>query len=398
MSNKADQLSDTCIFFQVIKVDEYSQSVSTVGHVNMAWVDPGLTWNAPLYGNITRIHFPADQIWHPNVLLGNPADNDHFSIGSQITLHIGDQGNVSMSVPVFLKTTCHLDHTMYPFDDQVCSIVFNAITENVVVRMTEVALGEMFSFHQEATEWAITRRKVQIPKYSGTTYEPNVVVCKIGLARRPLYYVLLLLVPMLVTSMMTAVVFFIPPSSGEKISFLVSVFLSYAVFLNFIASTLPRSITNLPRLVICLLLVIIESFLAMVATVIVIRRDNLEKKTSQKDTSTFASNQEPPTDSTPDLESIGTVRKCRDSVTRIEDFKPVQATDVQNLDSMQQKQRSDSKESLSTRPVAADGTQSCRVRTTALSLDHFFFCCFVVAIIMMYSLVWIIPTPSQDFD
>ena len=60
----------------------------------------------------------------------------------------------------------------------------------------------------------------------------------VTLDRASIYYLLCVLGPMAATSQLTLLVFWIPQASGERFSFLVSIYVSSTIYLGFVASVL----------------------------------------------------------------------------------------------------------------------------------------------------------------
>ncbi|XP_046544457.1 CHRNA7-FAM7A fusion protein-like [Haliotis rubra] len=108
------------------------------------------------------------------------------------------------------------------------------------------------------------------------------------LKRQSLFYVLSIIIPMALTSIMNAFVFILPANSGEKVSFLVSIFVSHAVFLNFVYDIMPRTSTRVPKIMIYLICILLQSFLALLAVTTTLRIRNNQLQGDHKRVSTVA--------------------------------------------------------------------------------------------------------------
>jgi hypothetical protein len=60
------------------------------------------------------------------------------------------------------------------------------------------------------------------------------------LKRKTAFYVYSFIVPVVLTSYMNTLVFLMPADSGERVSYLVSIFVSNAVFVSFCTSQMPQ--------------------------------------------------------------------------------------------------------------------------------------------------------------
>ena len=76
------------------------------------------------------------------------------------------------------------------------------------------------------------------------SYGSNYLNCHVTIERQSTFYVANILVPMALTSMVTLVVFIIPANSGEKTGFLLKIYISTSVYLNFIVDFLPKSMVK----------------------------------------------------------------------------------------------------------------------------------------------------------
>ncbi|XP_046571058.1 CHRNA7-FAM7A fusion protein-like [Haliotis rubra] len=108
------------------------------------------------------------------------------------------------------------------------------------------------------------------------------------LERQSLFYVLSIIIPMALTSIMNAFVFIFPADSGEKVSFLISIFVSHAVFLNFVYDIMPRTSTRVPKIMIYLICILLQSFLALLAVTTTLRIRNNQLQGDHKRVSTVA--------------------------------------------------------------------------------------------------------------
>ncbi|KAH3717634.1 hypothetical protein DPMN_060427 [Dreissena polymorpha] len=81
---------------------------------------------------------------------------------------------------------------------------------------------------------------------------------KMTLKRKPMYFMMSVLLPICMLSILNICVFMIPVHSGEKASYAVTVFLSFAVFLTIVSDTHPQNSESTP---------LITSFLVIQTTV-----------------------------------------------------------------------------------------------------------------------------------
>ncbi|KAH9514901.1 hypothetical protein Btru_021306 [Bulinus truncatus] len=287
--NNIVKLNFSFYCFQVLMGEDVEQSFTSYNYIEMSWIDTDLRWDPEDYGGLRNASLPYDEMWHPEVMLTNSADKD-FAIIKPVhnNLLVNSDGLVALHTQAFLKSTCSLDLTFYPFDIQECDFRFIPFFEDSHLEIMEVYMKAISNPFLLQGEWSILSREISKFVYvDDYLYLPG-IQAKVHLRRNPVFYVMSILGPLVVTSAMTSFVFCIPPDSGDRVAFLVTIFVSNALFLNFIASgvsgatteTMPRSFTlsNLPRLAIFLIGVILESFLALLATLYVLWKYNKERQ------------------------------------------------------------------------------------------------------------------------
>ncbi|XP_077296009.1 nicotinic acetylcholine receptor alpha6 [Arctopsyche grandis] len=154
--------------------------------------------------------------------------------------------------PGIFKSTCKIDITWFPFDDQHCDMKFGSWTydgNQLDLVLNSEDGGDLSDFITNG-EWYL----IGMPGKKNTiTYaccpEPYVdVTFTIQIRRRTLYYFFNLIVPCVLISSMALLGFTLPPDSGEKLTLGVTILLSLTVFLNLVAETLPQVSDAIPLL------------------------------------------------------------------------------------------------------------------------------------------------------
>ena len=149
-------------------------------------------------------------------------------------------------------TSCQLDITYYPFDDQECHIdlvdwAYHGLQVKLVNGSSSIGLDAF----TESGEWEITRTVAQS---SDQYYEsdPGVpfprVRFTIYLRRKPMFYTINIITPCITMSLLALLVFYLPPDSGEKVSLGITVLLSFSVFLLLVAENVPKTSEFVPLL------------------------------------------------------------------------------------------------------------------------------------------------------
>ncbi|KAK3608583.1 hypothetical protein CHS0354_042572 [Potamilus streckersoni] len=252
----------------ILDFDEQGEKLTTSGYFSISWNDYYLQWNPSSYGGLDFLFVPQDNIWKPDIALKNSV-SEFKGLGSTfLYVQIDPSGRVKWYPYMILQSTCSVDITYIPFDTQSCSLKFVAwsYTKNEVL-LTEGTSGIILNEYEENSEWKIVSSSVDTLTES---YEATVIF-QITLKRKPLFYVLNIIVPVIMLSILNACIFVLPAESGEKASFSITAFLSMAVFLTIVASTLPQNSDSVSYLGIYLELMAGISTLIVIITLFELR-------------------------------------------------------------------------------------------------------------------------------
>nr|XP_020468270.1 neuronal acetylcholine receptor subunit alpha-2-like isoform X2 [Monopterus albus] len=112
---------------QLIDVDEKNQMMTTNVWVKQEWNDYKLRWNPEEYENVTSIRIPSEIIWRPDIVLYNNADGD-FAVTHLTKAQLFYDGRIKWMPPAIYKSSCSIDVTFFPFDQQSCKMKFGSWT------------------------------------------------------------------------------------------------------------------------------------------------------------------------------------------------------------------------------------------------------------------------------
>ncbi|XP_076322930.1 neuronal acetylcholine receptor subunit alpha-7-like isoform X4 [Tachypleus tridentatus] len=112
---------------QLIDVDEKNQMLVANIWLNLEWVDVNLRWNPVDYNNIKDIRLAPNKIWRPDVLMYNSAD-EQIDSTYKTNVVVRHNGSCNYIPPGIFKSTCKIDITWFPFDDQKCVMKFGSWT------------------------------------------------------------------------------------------------------------------------------------------------------------------------------------------------------------------------------------------------------------------------------
>ncbi|KAK6764313.1 hypothetical protein RB195_024582 [Necator americanus] len=106
---------------QIVGLDGKNQIMELNIWLKYIWIDYRLSWDPFKYGNVTSVRFAGgeNQIWRPDVLLYNSANEDFDSTFKSNEV-VYSTGEVNWVPPGILRASCKIDITYFPFDEQLC--------------------------------------------------------------------------------------------------------------------------------------------------------------------------------------------------------------------------------------------------------------------------------------
>ncbi|KAL4227937.1 hypothetical protein ACF0H5_013376 [Mactra antiquata] len=258
---------------QVLDVDEKNQVLTVNVWLDQDWVDERLVWaNISEYSNIKILRIPCDLIWLPDIVLYNSVDSHNKGYMKSLAM-VHNDGHVFWPPIVRMRSSCKMDITFFPFDDQVCKLklgswAYDGFQVDVSNRSVDIDLANFV----DNGEWTLIDTKVQRNVlYYPCCPEPFPdVTFYIQLRRRVLYYFLNVIIPCILLSCLTLSGFLLPPDSGEKITLGLTVLLAFSVFMLLIAENMPPTSEYIPLIGVYLTIIMAMSALSVVFSVCVL--------------------------------------------------------------------------------------------------------------------------------
>ncbi|KHJ41165.1 Cation transporter family protein [Trichuris suis] len=248
--SKAVDVTLELILFQIINVDEKSQTMQTNVWLKFSWKDYNLKWSPEEYGGLTDIRIPPEKIWKPDGLFRTGSVDANFQSYFPSNMIVYHNSQVSWIPPAILQSSCKLDITWFPFDDQQCCLKFGSWTYNGnKLNLVNSENGWDLSEYLENGEWLLTDAPVirNVQLYTCCPNEPYVDVrfC-LNIRRRTLYYGFNMIIPSVLISLMTLLGFLLPAESGEKLTLEITILLSVCVFLTMVGQMTPSTSEAVP--------------------------------------------------------------------------------------------------------------------------------------------------------
>lgn len=260
------------IFRKMHHYDVVSGLFEFTGGIRLSWRDFSFTWNPKDYGNATATRLPIDEVWIPNIGVRNPAEREEFM---QIeiagfSVEVTSKGVVHLRNSGLIKMMCQSDVTYYPFDSHTCSLVLTILNynSNEVKFHTKKQVEESSDFKDNG-KWNVT--------VLGSRISAAAVSVDLKIRRRPSFLVVNIFLPVIFILAMNTVVFLLPVESGERVSFSITGFLAFTVFITILTDQLPHQSNPLSILSSLFAFQLANSTMILICNVLVV---NLYHRTS----------------------------------------------------------------------------------------------------------------------
>nr|KAG5703106.1 hypothetical protein BaRGS_012168 [Batillaria attramentaria] len=256
---------------QIFDLDEKNQVLTTNVWLDHEWVDEKMRWDPEEFNGLKVLRIPCKHIWKPDIVLYNSVE-DYTEGYMQALAMVSHDGNVFWPPIVKFHSTCQIDITFFPFDDQVCTMklgswAYDGFQVDVVNRSSGVDLSNYVT----NGEWHL----LKVTAERNVVYYPCCpepfpdVKFRLYLRRRTLYYTYNVIIPCVMLSTLTLLVFWMSPESGEKVTLGLTVLLAFSVFMLLIAENMPATSSYVPLIGIYLTSVMGLTSLSVILAVVV---------------------------------------------------------------------------------------------------------------------------------
>ena len=252
----------------VDKIDEKRQTFTIRAFMEVTWRDDFLAWQPATYGGVQTINVPNKNIWLPDLALLDVYDS-LTDLGQEDGRAVIDSNGTVIIWPYKMYTVgCKIRIRRFPFDVQTCVLDFlswtNPISTLNLMTSDALSLGR----YSENAEWDLEshRTEYHLQPYGNDAW-PHIKYI-FTLRRKWLFQVLNIIAPIVCISLLNVTCFLLPAACGEKITLCISIFLTLAVFLTIITSSMPESSDEVSILGVYVGLQLFGSALTILTTVI----------------------------------------------------------------------------------------------------------------------------------
>ena len=236
------------------------------------WRDEYLTWNPKITDQLTFTTDPtiSSSIWTPDIYIYNTANNPMSQLAyTHATVY--PTGDVLLSRPGIITSTCSFDLSDFPYDQQVCALKFGSWAySSKRLDLYKFIPDVDVSNYQYNHEWTLVHFNSTINEkyYSCCEDAYQDITFNIIIRRKPGYFSQNIILPAFTTSSLMVLALFIPWNSGERISFATTVMLTMTVYLLILSEHLPQTNTN-PLMSIMFIGLTMLAFIGLFFTIVI---------------------------------------------------------------------------------------------------------------------------------
>lgn len=239
-------------YTQIVDLIEKDQVLVSNIWVRMAWNNHLLKWNASEYGGIKTINLSPHKVWLPDIVLHNNAE-ELLPSGTlylfKTKVILTSDGSCTWYAPTILRSSCNIDITYFPFDDQICELKFGSWTyhglEVNIVQMRDTA---DLNFYMKSSEFELISAKAKrnVAKYSCCPEPYPDVTFFLHLRRKPGFFLYNIIIPCLVITSLAVLTFVLPPEIGERVTLVIESFLALSFVVLMVSDSVPVTSDNAP--------------------------------------------------------------------------------------------------------------------------------------------------------
>ncbi|KAF5404832.1 Acetylcholine receptor subunit alpha 2 [Paragonimus heterotremus] len=275
------QINMSLSLIQILDLDEKNQVLTISVWLLFNWKDHILQWDPNNYSQVVEVRVPPKQIWTPDIVLYNYADERLKEMRDAMVIVYYD-GSIKWMPPAIFKSNCKIDIKSFPFDEQTCHMKFGSWTydgNRLDVLFIDNEQHVLLDDYTESNEWEIIARPaMRNVKFYPCCQEPYPdLTYFLFLRRNAAFFSYILVLPCVLLSSLTLVIFWLPPESPAKMVLGMNIFVAFFLLLLLLADSTPQASNSVPYIgyYYCLnmILITLSSFLSVIVINLYFRGD-----------------------------------------------------------------------------------------------------------------------------
>jgi hypothetical protein len=233
------------LLHSVVSYEERTGTLSSLIAIHLKWTDELLAAIFPS-GISDGVSISKSSIWNPYFQIYNTVTEDTvLKLAEDSREHVlfAPNGTIMYTNVGLAVTKCDGDVFFYPMDQQKCNVTFFSVEplRNVEIQPFFVEYSGMDPtlalLENEVWEASNVQSEIGIMLYNYSS-----ITLSFTLSRQPLYLAMNFVIPLAYICLLNLFVFLLPESSGERISYAVTMLLALILYLNMIADRLPNTV------------------------------------------------------------------------------------------------------------------------------------------------------------
>lgn len=249
----------------IINYDEIGGTLSMSLGLELSWTDELLKWNPASYHNISALRIPSSEVWTPRLFSPNAFDTFSIDMDNSRSVVYLCNGTSKYTVGVRSSTLCSPNSRYFPFDTQKCHIEIVTLA----TYYEEIFVANHVNEHvfEENPVWKLESIKLFVD--NDEEMYTSVLRIIIKIQRRHSFFMVNIFAPIIFLAFVNLFVFMLPVESGERVSYAITVLLSFTVFLSLLTDYIPKSSLTISLFSIYMFTVLAYSSLITLSVVII---------------------------------------------------------------------------------------------------------------------------------
>ncbi|XP_069594758.1 5-hydroxytryptamine receptor 3A-like isoform X2 [Ranitomeya imitator] len=232
--------------YTVVQLDTSLQSLTTLLWFNMKWINEFIEWDPDRFCSINKILLSKETLWKPDLYIYERIeDEDNSPVVPFYSLKYN--GEIKVSFPLRIVSSCNLNVYKFPFDIQRCNLTFGSYIHSVqdIIMVTNASATEVFNaslkLFVSKGDWGLKNIIVRPRTVVSGNVKYSAIYYEITLQRMAIFYIITLIVPAYVLVILDIFSMFIPMESAERLGFKITLVLGFSVLLLILNTMLPNS-------------------------------------------------------------------------------------------------------------------------------------------------------------
>ena len=254
----------------ILTIEMTTGKLECPGYMLVSWTDEQLVWNTTDFRGISQLRLPAEDVWTPRFIL---SDGQHIE-RSLAPIWLYHNGTVFWMINSLFEGSCDTDMRQFPFDSHTC--VFTIQPSDSDASDIEISIVSQESGQNLFTangEWDVTASSAEVLIFteSVTGIKYAALSKSVTLSRRYLFKMIHQCLPLILICFLNPLIFLVPLKSGERITFSMTVLLTFVVFTSSLSEAIPHNSLLLSPGSVCMAMINVITTLAVITSVILCR-------------------------------------------------------------------------------------------------------------------------------